>query len=136
MAVAFTANAADEKKVDATGAWKWTQQGGGGGGGGGGQPREVTLTLKMEGEKLAGSISGRQNETPISEATIKGDEISFKVVREFNGTQRTQKYTGKIAGDTITGKIESERDGQTQSRDWTAKKEAKKEGAAAATPAN
>jgi hypothetical protein len=34
----------------------------------------------------------------------------------------TSKYTGKLSADTITGKIAFERDGQTQSRDWEAKR--------------
>ena len=34
----------------------------------------------------------------------------------------TTKYTGKVSGDTIKGKTERERDGQTQSRDWEAKR--------------
>jgi hypothetical protein len=37
------------------------------------------------------------------------------------------KYTGKFSGDTITGKSDFERDGQTRSRDWVAKCEAAKE---------
>lgn len=32
-----------------------------------GQTREGTMTLKAEGEKLSGSVSGRQGETPITE---------------------------------------------------------------------
>ena len=36
----------------------------------------------------------------------------------------TQKYKGKIAGDTITGKISSERDGQAREREWVAKRKA------------
>ena len=31
-------------------------------------------------------------------------------------------YSGKVSGDTIKGKAESERDGKTQSRDWEAKR--------------
>ena len=50
-------------------------------------------------------------------------EISFQVTREMNGNKVTTKYTGKVNGDTIKGKSESQRDGQAQSRDWTAKKE-------------
>ena len=34
------------------------------------------------------------------------------------------KYSGKVSGDTITGKSESERNGEPQKRDWVAKKEA------------
>jgi hypothetical protein len=34
-----------------------------------------------------------------------------------------QKYSGKVEGDEIKGKIEFDRQGQTQSRDWVAKRE-------------
>jgi hypothetical protein len=36
--------------------------------------------------------------------------------------KRTSKYSGKLSADTITGKIESEREGQKVSTDWVAKK--------------
>lgn len=45
------------------------------------------------------------------------------MTRERNGQKRTTKYNGKVSGDTITGKIEFERNGETQSRDWEAKRE-------------
>lgn len=101
-----------------TGTWKWTTNFGG-------QSREATLKLKMDGDKLSGVYVGGQsnNETPIEDAKLSGDEVSFKVTREFNGQKRTTKYSGKIAGDTITGKSERERDGQTQSTDWVAKRQ-------------
>jgi len=118
LALGFAAIAqAQDKKVDVTGTWKssFTNQNG--------QVRETTFKLKAEGEKLTGTISGRQNDTAIEEGKIKGEEISFKVTREFNNNKVTMKYTGKVAGDTIKGKTESERDGQPQTRDWVAKKE-------------
>ena len=101
-----------------TGTWKWTTNFGG-------QSRDATLKLKMDGDKLSGVYVGGQsnNETAIEDASLKGDEISFKVTREFNGQKRTTKYSGKIAGDTISGKSERERDGQTQSTDWVAKRQ-------------
>ena len=49
-----------------------------------------------------------------------GDTISFTVVREFNGNSNTNKYSGKISADKITGKAESVRNGEAQSRDWEA----------------
>jgi hypothetical protein len=123
LTFAFAANAAD-----VTGTWKssFTNQNG--------QVRESTFKLKAEGEKLTGTVSGRNNDTAIGEGKIKGDEVSFQVVREFNGNTMTNKYSGKLSGDTITGKSESQRDGQPQSRDWTAKREAE-EKAPAAEPA-
>ena len=111
---------ADDKKADPTGTWKWSFTGQNG------QTRETTLKLKLDGEKLTGSVSGRGGETAIAEAKVKGEEISFQVTREFNGNKVTTKYNGKISGDSIKGKMEFERDGQAQSRDWEAKREAEK----------
>ena len=100
-----------------TGTWKWTASFGG-------QDREQTLTLKLEGDKLTGSMPGRDNAvTQISDASFKDNKVSFSVTREFNGQKRTTKYNGTLSGDTITGKSERERDGQTTSTDWVAKRQ-------------
>lgn len=118
LALTFALNAsAEDKKIDLNGTWKssFTNQDG--------QVRESTFTLKAEGEKVTGTISGRNNDTAIEEGKIKGDEVSFQVTREFNGNKMVIKYTGKVSGDTITGKSESQRDGQPRSRDWVAKRE-------------
>jgi hypothetical protein len=112
---------AEEKKVDGT--WTWTVAGRNGG-----PDRKMTLKLKVEADKLTGVMvsPGRQGgdpvETKIADAKIKGEEISFTVTREFNGNKMVSKYNGKLAGDVIKGKIESERNGETQSRDWEAKR--------------
>jgi hypothetical protein len=116
LTLGFTASAED-KKIDVTGTWKssFTNQTG--------QVRESTFKLKVEGDKLTGTVSGRNNDTAIEEGKVKGEEISFQVTREINGNKVTMKYTGKVSGDTIKGKAESERDGQPQKRDWVAKRE-------------
>jgi hypothetical protein len=104
-------------KADPTGTWKWTFNANG-------QNRDVTLKLKLDGDKLTGKISGRDNtETDIADATFKESEVSFSVTRERNGQKFTTKYKGKLDGDTIKGKSERERDGQTTSTDWEAKRE-------------
>ena len=55
-----------------TGTWKWTASFGG-------QEREQTLTLKLDGDKLTGSMPGRDNEvTQISDATYKDGKISSR----------------------------------------------------------
>jgi hypothetical protein len=102
---------------DPTGTWKWSVTFNN-------QTREQTLKLKLEGDKLTGSMPGRDNqETPISDATFKDNKVSFSVTRERNGQKFTTKYSGTLAGDTITGKSERERDGQVQSTDWVAKRQ-------------
>jgi hypothetical protein len=111
---------AEQKKVDPTGTWTWTVTGRDG------TPRTVTAKLKVDDGKLTGTISGRQADTAIEDAKLAGEDLSFKVTREFNGTKFVQKFSGKISGDAIKGKIESERDGETRSVDWDAKRGAAK----------
>jgi hypothetical protein len=128
---------AADSKNDPTGTWTWTApggRGGAGGGGGGGQTRTNTAKLKLEGDKVTGKVSagggrqgGQAREIEIEDGKLKGDEISFKVTREFNNNKMVQKYNGKISGDTIKGKMEFERNGEPQNRDWEAKRADKKD---------
>lgn len=117
---------ADDAKASPTGTWTWTMPGRNGG-----PDRKSTLKLKAEGDKLTGKVSspgrdGQAMETEISDGKVKGDEIEFKVVREFNGNKFVIGYMGKVSGDTIKGKTEFERQGQKTSRDWEAKREVEK----------
>jgi hypothetical protein len=85
---------------------------------------EATLKLNQDGEKLTGTITGRQgNETEIEDGKVKDDAVSFKVTREFNGNEVVMKYQGKLAGDTIKGDTKFERDGEEQTREWAAKRD-------------
>ena len=117
---------AQDKKADPSGTWTWSQPGRNGG-----PERKSTLKLKLEGEKVTGTLTapgrgGESSDVAISEGKLKGDEISFAVTREVQGNKFTAKYNGKITGDSIKGKIETERNGQAQSRDWEAKRETEK----------
>jgi len=103
-------------KASATGKWKWSVERNG-------QTMETTLTLKQDGEKLTGAVTGRNNtETAIEDGKIKDGEVTFKVTRERNGQKFTMAYKGKVSEDAIKGTIESERDGQKNSREWEAKR--------------
>ena len=64
-----------------------------------GNTMTMTMNLKADGDKLTGTVSGRRGDTDISDGRIDGDNISFKVVREFNGNQMTQTYKGHVDGD-------------------------------------
>jgi hypothetical protein len=98
-----------------TGKWTWKQMG---------QNGEVamTLELKQDGEKLTGTLmrEGSDMKSEIKEGTVKGDDIAFVVVREFNGQERKTQYKGKIDGDAIKGNVITNRQGQEQSREWVA----------------
>lgn len=105
-----------EDKPNPNGTWKWTVTFGG-------QEREFAVKLKAEGEKLTGHfVSADGKETAIEDGKYKDGEVSFKVTREFNDNKFIIKYKGKVSGDTIKGKSERERDGETRSRDWEAKR--------------
>ena len=116
LMASFAAGLQAAEKNDPAGTWKWSVDFNG-------QTREVTLKLKVEGEKLTGTISGRNNtETNIEDGAVKDGEVSFTVTRERNGQKFTQKYTGKVDGDTLKGKVSFERNGETTSRDFEAKR--------------
>ena len=105
-----------EDKAGPTGTWKWTVKFND-------QELNFTLKLKAEGDKLTGALSGpRDQETKIEDGTYKDGEVAFKVTRERNGQKFVIKYKGKVSGDTIKGKSEFDRNGETMSRDWEAKR--------------
>ena len=113
--VGAVANAAD----DPTGTWKWTVEMGN-------QKREMSVKLKLEGDKLTGSVPGRDGaETAIENGSYKDGELKFEVTRARGDNKFTTKYSGKVEGKKITGKITSPgRDGgEARTRDWTATKE-------------
>jgi hypothetical protein len=112
--------AAIAQAADVSGAWTWTTPGRNGG-----PDRVSTLTLKVEDSKLTGKLSspgrdGQAVESPVVDGKVDGDNVNFNVVREYNGNSSTNKYTGTVSADKISGKIEFTRDGETKSRDWTA----------------
>ncbi|MGA9449830.1 MAG: hypothetical protein WBW41_00640 [Verrucomicrobiia bacterium] len=112
---------AQDKKVDPTGTYLWTVPGRNGG-----PDRTNTLVLKLDGDKLTGKLTapgrgGQTTATEISDGKITGADVSFCVVRTFNDNMVTNKYSGTLADGVIKGKMEFERNGETQSRDWEAK---------------
>jgi hypothetical protein len=87
----------------------------------GGQTREQTFNFKAEGDKLTGTVSGMRGDNPISDGTIKGDDIEFNVVVSFNGNEFKIHYKGKVSGDEI--KFTQTREGSDQpGREFTAKR--------------
>lgn len=108
--------------ADASGTWKWTQQGRQGAAG-----FEVTLKLEAKDGALSGTLLGMQGpqgaipDVAIGDASIKGDMVAFSVTREWNGNKRTSKYEGKLEGDMIKGSVERQgREGNTMKSEWIA----------------
>lgn len=76
---------------------------------------DVTFVFKADGEKLTGTINNQMGEAAIKDGSIKGDDVAFKVDREFNGMKFTVVYKGKLSGDELklTRTIEGDFGGQT-----------------------
>ena len=113
--VSATAQAADP-----SGTWKWKVMRSGG------QEFELSLALKLEGEKLTGAVTLPMGQTvDIKDGMFKNDEVSFVTEMERNGTLFKTKYKGKLTDDTINGTTERERNGETMTREWEAKRDKK-----------
>jgi hypothetical protein len=111
---------AEEKKAagNATGTWKssFTTPNG--------QTIETTYKLKQEGDKLTGTVTGRDGqETKIEDGTVKDGKVSFKVTRERNEQKFTLRFKGDLKGDSIKGKLEVGQGDDTRSFDWEAKRQ-------------
>src|SRR5690242_11485189 len=105
-----------EDKPNPTGTWKYTVDANG-------QKFEVTIKLKLEGDKLTGTATIADTETKIEDAKYKDGEASFTVKPEINGNKITVKYKGTIKGDTFKGKRELDTgDGQPNTREFEAKR--------------
>jgi hypothetical protein len=69
---------------------------------------ESTFTFKVEGEKLTGTVTmGQMGESAIVEGKVDGDNVSFAVESEYNGTQFRINYKGKVSGEEmkLTGEV-------------------------------
>jgi hypothetical protein len=99
-----------------------------GGRAGGGQPREITLKLKQDGEKLTGQIIGANFQDPaaaidIKDGTVKDGNVTFKVTRTFGQQEVTTTYKAKLDGDSLKGTSELEFNGNPISTEFDAKRE-------------
>jgi hypothetical protein len=86
---------------DVTGKWVSEAMGKGG---------PQTFTLKQDGSTLTGSVQGgRGGAVDISNGKVDGANVSFEVVREFNGNSVTQKFSGTVSGTTMKLTVEAGR---------------------------
>ncbi len=108
-----------DKKVDPTGTWKWerTRRD---------NTRQYTLRIKLDGGKVSGTYASRRgetdNKTKIENGKMEGDQLSFQVIREFNGRKFTIHMQGKVSEDTIKGSGEFSSDGGAREFTWEAQR--------------
>ena len=82
--------------ADVTGKWTAEMKGPQG------NTRQSTMNLKADGNSLTGTVEGmRGGSTSISDGKVDGDNVTFSVVREFQGNEFKMNYKGVMKGDTI-----------------------------------
>jgi hypothetical protein len=110
---------ARDDKADPVGTWKCEYEIGG-------QKRMSTLTVKKDGDKLAGTMSWPdQKETNVKDLKLKDGTLTFSAVRKIMDNEITVEYTLKIDGDKLKGKGAAEFGGQKQEFDIEGKREKK-----------
>lgn len=66
--------------------------------------RDSTLALKQDGEKLTGTMSSQFGDAPLT-GTVKGNDVTFSITREFNGQSMKLDYTAKVDGTKLNGTL-------------------------------
>jgi hypothetical protein len=111
--------AARDDKADPVGTWKCEYAIGD-------MKRTATLTIKKDGDKLAGMMSWPdQKEAKLKDVKLKDGTLTYSVVREFMDNKIPIDFTLKFAGDTFKGKAAAEFNGMKQEFDIEGKREKK-----------
>jgi hypothetical protein len=90
LLLAFAASAV---AADLSGKWKGDLAGPGG------NTLETTMVLKVDGQKLTGTVTNMYGEEQIADGTVKGDDISFVILA--GGGEFKLVYKGKVDGDQL-----------------------------------
>ncbi|MFL5341071.1 MAG: hypothetical protein ACJ8F7_13070 [Gemmataceae bacterium] len=117
LGVCGLAGAAD--KVNPVGTWKCEYDIGG-------QKRTSTLTIKKDGDKLAGTMDWPdQKDEKLKDVKMKDGTLTFSAVRKLMGNEIPIEYKLTIDGDKFTGKGAAEFGGQKQEYEINGKREKK-----------
>ena len=117
LGVSGLAGAAD--KVDPVGTWKCEYEIGG-------MKRTSTLTIKKDGDKLAGTMSWpNQKATNLKGLKLKDGTLTFSAVRKIMDNEITVEYKLTIDGDKFKGKGAAEFGGEKREWDIKGKREKK-----------
>ena len=108
---------ARDEKADPVGTWKCRYEIEG-------QMRTSILTIKKDGDKLAGTMSwADQNETNLKDLKLNAGTLTFSNVRKVMNLEIPIEYTLTIDGDKLKGKGASDFGGQKQQWDINGKRE-------------
>ena len=110
---------ARNEKADPVGTWKCEYEIGG-------QKRMSTLTIKKDGDKLAGTMSWPdQKETKLKDVKLKGGDLTFSAERVVMQNKFTVEYKLTINRDKLKGKGAVKVGGEKREFDIEGKREKK-----------
>jgi hypothetical protein len=89
------------------------------------------VVFKQDGDKISGVFKGRAGELPFEGGTLTGNELKFSFTINTQGMQLPITLTGKVEGETMSGKADF---GGFAEGDWTAKRASADAAAAPAAP--
>lgn len=119
LGVCGFAVALEDKKADPVGTWKCEYDIGG-------QKRTATLTVKKDGDKLAGTMSWPdQKDEKLKDLKLKDDTLTFSAVRKFMDQEIPIDYKLTIDGDKLKGKAAAEFGGEKREFDIEGKRDKK-----------
>ena len=110
---------AQGEKADPVGTWKCEYTIGD-------QQRTSELTIKKDGDKLAGTMSWPdQKDEKLKDVKLKERTLTFSAVRKFMGNEIAIDYKLKIDGDKFNGKASADFGGQKNEFDISGTREKK-----------
>jgi len=119
LALGLCGLAGAQEKADPVGTWKCEYQIGE-------QKRTSTLTIKMDGDKLAGTMSWPdQKETNLKDVKLKDADLTFSAERVLGDNKFNVEYKFTITGDKLKGKGAVETGGEKREFDIEGKREKK-----------
>lgn len=95
--------------ANVTGTWRWDEPDG----------RSASLSLTQKFQQVKGSMTIGAETHPITDFSLRGELILFRVDGPIRGIKQVLSYEGQVSGDTIQGKITFEGAGHGMHR-WQA----------------
>ncbi|MCP4724372.1 MAG: hypothetical protein GY863_05035 [bacterium] len=116
IALSFPCNAYPDQKIDFSGEWDFELIN---------EVRELKgpLVIEIDGKDVSGTLTYGGDELEIISGSVSGNEIKFVCLND-NFDEARMDFTGKLAGNKITGAVDVEGMG---SFEWTAEKEGETE---------
>ena len=65
-----------------------------------------TNTLKIKPD-MTGTYASRNNEFPVTDLKVNGNDVTFKVTMKFNDNEVPMEFKGKLEGKTVKGEFTS-----------------------------